>query len=69
MDSKICCPSLVSHFLYPLRGLHRPSGVNASLNITLEINAEFGQGVSDHLKLGVSENTKSLSFKMSKWEY
>ena len=41
---------------------------NASLNITLEINAEFPTGVSDQIKRAVSENATSLAFKTKSWE-
>jgi uncharacterized protein len=41
---------------------------NASLNITLEINAEFPSGVSDQIKRAVSENATNLSFKTKSWE-
>ena len=41
---------------------------NASLNITLEINAEFPGGVSDQIKRAVSENTTNLAFKSNFWE-
>ncbi len=41
---------------------------NASLNITLEINAEFPGGVSDPFKRAVSENATSLGFKTKSWE-
>ena len=41
---------------------------NASLNITLEINAEFPGGVSDQIKRAVSENAMNLAFKSKSWE-
>ncbi|MFO0888325.1 MAG: DUF499 domain-containing protein [Isosphaeraceae bacterium] len=41
---------------------------DASLDITLEINAEFPSGVSDQIKRAVSENAGSLSFKTKSWE-
>ena len=41
---------------------------NASLNITLEINAEFPSGASDQIKRAVSENATSLGFKTKSWE-
>lgn len=41
---------------------------NASLNITLEINAEFPNGASDQIKRAVSENATSLAFKTKSWE-
>jgi hypothetical protein len=44
------------------------SDPNASINITLEINAEFPSGVSDQTKRAVSENAKSLAFKTNSWE-
>jgi len=41
---------------------------NASLNITLEINADFPSGASDQIKRAVSENASSLGFKTKAWE-
>ena len=41
---------------------------NASLNITLEINAEFPSGASDQIKRAVSENASALGFKTKVWE-
>ena len=41
---------------------------NASLNITLEINAEFPAGASDQIKRAVSENATALGFKSKVWE-
>jgi uncharacterized protein len=41
---------------------------NASLNITLEINAEFPSGASDQIKRAVSENATALGFKTKSWE-
>ena len=41
---------------------------NASLNITLEINAEFPSEASDQIKRAVSENATSLGFKTKSWE-
>ena len=41
---------------------------NATLNITLEINAEFPSGASDQIKRAVSENATSLGFKTKSWE-
>lgn len=41
---------------------------NASLNITLEINAEFPSGASDQIKRAVSENASALGFKAKVWE-
>jgi hypothetical protein len=34
----------------------------------VEINADFPEGVSDHIKRAVSENAISLSFKSKTWE-
>jgi hypothetical protein len=34
----------------------------------VEINADFPEGVSDHIKRAVSENAISLSFKNKTWE-
>jgi len=44
------------------------SDPNASLKITVEINAEFPSGASDQIKRAVSENAKSLGFKNKTWE-
>ena len=44
------------------------SDPNASLEITLEINAEFANGASDQIKRAVSENATSLGFKSKVWE-
>jgi hypothetical protein len=41
---------------------------NASLNITLEINAEFPSGASDQIRRAVSENATALGFKTKSWE-
>ena len=41
---------------------------NASLNITVEINAEFPSGASDQIKRAVTENATSLGFKTKDWE-
>jgi hypothetical protein len=41
---------------------------NASLNITLEINADFPSGASDQIKRAVSENATALGFKTKVWE-
>jgi predicted AAA+ superfamily ATPase len=44
------------------------SDPNASLDITLEINAEFPYGASDQIKRAVSENATALGFKTKVWE-
>jgi hypothetical protein len=44
------------------------SDPNATVRITLEIDAEFPNGVSDTIKRGVSENATSLEFKTRDWE-
>jgi hypothetical protein len=41
---------------------------NASVRVTLEISAEFPDGVSDQTKRAVSENATSLGFKLSDWD-
>ena len=41
---------------------------NASLDITVEINAEFPSGASDQIKRAVTENATSLGFKTKAWE-
>lgn len=40
----------------------------ASVRLTLEISADFPNGVSDQIKRAVSENAKSLGVKVSEWE-
>jgi predicted AAA+ superfamily ATPase len=44
------------------------SDPQASVHISLEINADFPSGVSDHIKRAVSENAASLGFKNKTWE-
>ncbi len=44
------------------------SDPNATLNITVEINAEFPLGASDAIKRAVTENATSLGFKTKAWE-
>jgi hypothetical protein len=44
------------------------SDPNATVRITLEIDAEFPQGASETIKRGVSENATSLGFKTKDWE-
>jgi len=44
------------------------SDPNSSLNITLEISADFPLGASDQIKRAVSENATSLGFKSKIWE-
>lgn len=44
------------------------SDPNATLNITVEINAEFPTGASDQIKRAVTENSTSLGFKTKDWE-
>ena len=44
------------------------SDPNASLKITVEINAEFPEGASDQIKRAVSENANSLGFNTKSWE-
>ncbi len=41
---------------------------NATVNITLEINAEFPTGASDQTKRAVTENATALGFKTKVWE-
>jgi hypothetical protein len=41
---------------------------NSAIKITLEINAEFPDGVSDQTRRAVSENAGSLGFKVREWE-
>lgn len=44
------------------------SDPNATVRITLEIDAEFPQGASDTIKRAVSENANSLGFRTKDWE-
>jgi hypothetical protein len=44
------------------------SDPNATIRISLEIDAEFTNGASDTIKRGVSENATSLGFKTKDWE-
>ena len=44
------------------------SDPNASLNVTLEIQADFPNGASDQIKRAVNENVNSLGFKIADWE-
>lgn len=44
------------------------SDPNATIRVTVELNAEFPSGVSDTIKRGVSENATSLGFKTKDWE-
>jgi hypothetical protein len=44
------------------------SDPQASVNVTMEIKADFPHGVSDQIKRAVSENATSLGFKNKTWE-
>ncbi len=44
------------------------SDPNATVKITLEVNADFPNGASDQIKRAVSENAGSLGFKTKTWE-
>ncbi len=44
------------------------SDPHATVNVTVEINAEFPKGVSDQIKRAVSENAGILKFKNKTWE-
>jgi hypothetical protein len=44
------------------------SDPNAVVKVTVEIQAEFPNGVSDQVKRAVSENSKSLGLKANDWE-
>jgi predicted AAA+ superfamily ATPase len=44
------------------------SDPNATIRVTVEIDAEFPTGASDTIKRGVSENATSLNFKTKDWE-
>ena len=47
---------------------HLASDSQADLKITVEINADFPHGASDQIKRAVSQNAKSLGFKIWTWE-
>ncbi len=44
------------------------SDPNATIRVTLEIDAEFPSGASDAIRRGVSENAGQLGFKTKDWE-
>ena len=44
------------------------SDPNATVQLTVEITADFPSGVSDAIRRGVSENATSLGFKTKDWE-
>lgn len=44
------------------------SDPHATVNVTVEINAEFPKGVSDEIKRAISENASILKFKNKTWE-
>jgi uncharacterized protein len=44
------------------------SDPNASLRVTVEIEAEFPNGASDTIKRGVSENATSMGVNTNVWE-
>jgi len=44
------------------------SDPNATIGITLEIDAEFPHGANDTIKRDVVENAPSLDFKVKDWE-
>ena len=44
------------------------SDPNATLKITVEINAEYPTGASDQIKRAVTENATNLGFKTKNWE-
>ncbi|MFO0801200.1 MAG: hypothetical protein U0804_27350 [Gemmataceae bacterium] len=44
------------------------SDPNATIRVTLEIDAEFPHGANDTIKRGVSENAANLGFKVKDWE-
>jgi uncharacterized protein len=41
---------------------------NATVQVTLEISAEFPSGASDQTRRTVSENSTALGFKSKSWE-
>ena len=44
------------------------SDPNATVKVSLEISAEFPDGVSDQIKRAVTENANSLGLKTKDWE-
>jgi hypothetical protein len=44
------------------------SDPQATITVSVEINAQFPAGVSDQIKRAVSENAASLGFKNKDWE-
>ena len=44
------------------------SDAQSSVKVSVEITAEFPDGVSDQIKRAVSENATSLGFKNKTWE-
>jgi hypothetical protein len=44
------------------------SDSQAIVRVSIEVTAEFPDGVSDHIKRAVSENATSLGFKNKTWE-
>jgi len=44
------------------------SDPQSSVKVTVEINADFPEGVSDQIKRAISENATSLGFKNRTWE-
>lgn len=44
------------------------SDPDASVTVTIEISAEYPNGVSDQLKRAVSENAAALGLKAKSWE-
>ena len=41
---------------------------HATVKVSVEITADFPEGVSDHIKRAISENASSLGFKNKTWE-
>ena len=44
------------------------SDPQANVSVTVEINADFPAGASDHVRRAVSENATSLGFTNKTWE-
>jgi hypothetical protein len=44
------------------------SDPNATVRVTVEIDASFPNGASDSIKRGVSENATNLGFNAKDWE-
>jgi uncharacterized protein len=44
------------------------SDPDATVQVTLDVSADFPAGAKDHVKRGVSENASNLGFTTKSWE-